>query len=72
MYDRKKAQQLGLTIYMITRKRNGAQYKIVARNIGMAWRKFVEQRFGALKPCREDYRIRTEAREITGKRGNGA
>lgn len=47
----------GLTRYEITRKADGQTFSIVAHSVGMAWRKFLTQRFGLLKPNKADYRI---------------
>lgn len=51
------------TCYRITCRSGGISccaYRIVANTRAMAWRMFLAQRFGALKPARNEYTITKE------------
>ena len=53
----------GVFRYRISCRSGGStccSYTIVASNMAHAWRKFLRQRFGILKPARKEYTITQE------------
>lgn len=52
---------LGLIGFILKSKHDGTEFVIHAKNENQAWNKFCTQKFGALKPSRDDWEIKTPA-----------
>jgi hypothetical protein len=55
--SRETINRLGLKVFILTSSYTPQAFRIVAKDRGQAWRKFVTQYCPALKPCRSDWRI---------------